>query len=44
MGDNRILQGVTGGKRILLHCRDLTCTKGYKGKGYPAPIKKNGGR
>ena len=21
MGGNRILQGVTGGKRILLHCR-----------------------
>ena len=34
MGGNRVLKGVTGGKRISLHCRGpyIYCTKGYKDK------------
>ena len=37
MGGNRILQGVTGAKGYCYTVGDLTCTKGYKGKGYPLP-------
>ena len=34
MGGNRVLKGVTGSKRISLHCRGpyMYCTKGYKDK------------
>lgn len=34
MGGNKVLKGVTGGKRISLHCRGpyIYCTKGYKDK------------
>ena len=47
MGGNRILQGVTGGKRILLHCRGPYnhVQKVTREKGTPPPPpqqRKNG--
>ena len=48
MGGNRVLKGVTGGKRISLHGRGpyMYCTNGYKDKRrrvpptpHPSPTK-----
>ena len=37
MGGNRVLKGVTGGKRILLHCRGPYMYKRLQGKRVPPP-------
>ena len=37
MGGNRVLKGVTGGKRILLHCRGPYMYSRLQGKRVPLP-------
>ena len=39
MGGNRVLKGVTGGKRILLHCRGPYMYKRLRGKRVPPAPK-----